>query len=283
VLVVIANAAALVVGVLLLRVVRHELGRDRDDGGDALARRAVGLLYLAPPAAFLVLAYGEALMLGFVLVALAAVRRDGAPRWWLAAGAAFLAGLTRPLGVLLAPALAWEVWREVRAGRATGGWPARIAAVVAAPLGCATYLAWVGVAHDDPFLPVSVQSDGFRGDTIDPLRSLWRTAGEALDGDANRALHLAWAVVFVGLLVVVVRRLPVSWSILAVGTVVVALSAERIDSLERYAWSAFPLAVAAALVLDHARLARVRDQIWPLCGAGLALYATTTFLGGYVP
>jgi hypothetical protein len=288
-LVVIANLAALVVGVLLLRTVRHELGRDRADGGEALARRAVGLLFLAPPAAFLVLGYAEPLMLVLVLVALGAVRRDGPRRWWVAAGAAYLAGLTRPFGVLLAPALAWELGCEVRGRDGTGApatardWAARLAAIAGAPLGLATYLAWVGSTHDDAFLPVSVQRDEFRGDTIDPIRSLWRTAGEALDGDANRALHLAWAVVLIGLVVVVVARLPVSWSVLAVGTVLVALSAEHIDSLERYGLSAFPVVVAAALVLDHPRLDPWRRHVWPLCGAGLALYATTTFLGGYVP
>jgi hypothetical protein len=288
-LVLVANVATLVVGVLLLRTVRHELGRDRVDGGEALARRSVRLLFLAPPAAFLVLGYAEPLMLVLVLLALGAVRRDGPSRWWAAAIAAYLAGLTRPFGLLLAPALAWELWRELRrphdgtTRRTTAGWAARVAAVVAAPLGCATYLAWVGATHDDAFLPVSVQREEFRGDTIDPVRSLWRTAADALDGDANRALHLAWAVVLIGLLVVVVTRLPLSWSILAVGTVVVALSAEHIDSLERYGLSAFPVVVAAALVLDHPRLDPWRHQVWPLCGAGLALYATTTFLGGYVP
>ena len=109
--------SALVAGVLVF-----ELARARGAGQSSLARRAVWIVYLAPSAFVLVMGYAEATLMTASLVALLALRSR---RWWIAAVAGFVAGLTRPVGVLLVvPALRRGVARARRASPASRS-PAR--------------------------------------------------------------------------------------------------------------------------------------------------------------
>ncbi len=94
------------------------------------------------------------------------------------------------------------------------------------------------------------------------------------------AVHLVTAAVSIGLLVVVARRLPASYGVFTGLTMLVALSAENLDSLERYALGAFPLLIAAGLVLRRPVAARL-----VIAASTVGLVATTTgvFLGRWVP
>jgi hypothetical protein len=71
--------------------------------------RAIRVTVAYPLAFFLVAPYTEGLFLGFAALSLYAARR-GIWRW--AALWAFLAGLTRPTGIVLLPALGWELGRQ---------------------------------------------------------------------------------------------------------------------------------------------------------------------------
>ena len=59
-----------------------------------------------------------------------------------------------------------------------------------------------------------------------------------------------------------------------------AVAGSNLDSFERYALSAFPLSIAAALVLREAQLERA---VLALLAAGLAGYALLAFLNISVP
>src|SRR5439155_7117320 len=98
----VANVSALALGFALYGLVMQERGDSE------LARRAVWLVYLAPPAFVLVMGYAEATFMTFAALALVGLRSR---RWWLAAVFGFLAGLTRPVGVLFAVPAAVEGWR----------------------------------------------------------------------------------------------------------------------------------------------------------------------------
>ena len=200
-LLVISNLCALAALAALLVLVRNDLA----DG--ELARRSVWLLALAPSAYSLVLGYADAaLMLCAVVTFLAA--RSG--RWWWAAAAGLLAGLVRPVGVLLVVPVLIEVWRGRRGRSSLGGWLPAVAAVVAPVAGTGAYLGWVGAQFGDPWLPLRVQQqNGHRGAITVPLTAMWHSLDSVVHGHhLGSALHIPWVVLSVALLVVAFRRLP---------------------------------------------------------------------------
>lgn len=122
--VVVANVTSLFGIALVARLAAAETG------DMALARRAAWLMAVAPPAFVYVMGYAEGLLLLLTTATFLALRQR---HWWWAAAAGTLAGLARPLGVvLMAPALVecarswWEPrWQGYRLahGRRRGGIP----------------------------------------------------------------------------------------------------------------------------------------------------------------
>jgi len=265
-------AASLAFLVLLVRLIRL------DTGDDDLARRTVWVACVVPPAIVMVLGYSEALLMMLAAAAFLGLRTR---RWEGAAVAGYLAGLSRPVGVLLAVPTAVEAVRAWPT--ATGPARVRAGATVLAPVaGLFTYLVWVRGRTGDLLDPMHIQeSPSLRGGFSDPFSTLWRT-GRALVGgdDVGTGLHLPWALLFIVLLVVVARNLPASYTAYAAVGLLVALSGHNVDSLERYALTAFPIVVGGALLL---RRPSVERAVLVLAAAGFVGYASLTFLGAFVP
>lgn len=269
-LVVIANGAALAAAVLLHLLVRTE------GHGRAAADRSVWLLAVFPAAFVLVMPYAEALMLALAIGAMLAYRRE---RWWLAALLGALAALSRPLGVALVVPAVIEVARHVR--RAAPRVRLAMAAAVTGPLvGLAAYLLWVWARFGDPWLPLSVQEADFRGEFVDPVTRIARAVGDLAGDSVDDGLHLPFALAFVVLIVVLFARWPASYGALAAVVVLFALSAENLNSLERYGLNAFPL------VLALTSLTARPGAYWAalaLGGGGFVALAGLALLGAYVP
>ena len=264
-LVIAANVAAATAGVLLHRLVM-------DETGDAqLARRAVRLLALAPPSFVLVLAYSEAL---YITLALSVFWAARGRRWWVAAAAGYLAGLTRPVGVLLALPTALMAWKD-RDRKGAAGAVATIAPIA----GAATFGLWAAAAFDDATAPVDQQSE-LRGDATEPVSRLVRAAWRGAHGDTGELLHFGAGALLVALAVVAAMRLSRPLSLYAGASVVLLLAAENLNSLERYALAAFPLVVAAAIVSRHRWL---DSWLVGACGAGMVCLTILAFHGVYVP
>ncbi|MCD9623006.1 hypothetical protein [Rhabdothermincola salaria] len=269
-LVIVANLASLALAVGVRRLVLFERGNT------ALADRAVWFTALFPGAFVLSWAYAEALwMLAAVVLFWAARSRH----WWWAAGAGLVAGGTRPLGILLAVVVVIElarVWRRARNDERIAG----VVAALAPALGSGAYLLWVGAAYGDPWLPLSVQSP-LRGDSTNPFARVWDGLGQMVGPEAlGDGLHIPFALAFVVLLVLVWRWWPASYGAFATALLVVALAAENLNSLERYALSAFPLALALAGLTRDDRVERV--ALTALAGGMVAL-SSMAWLGTYVP
>lgn len=268
-LVVAANVAALVAGVLVHRLVLAE----RRDG--ALAERAVWALQLFPAAFVLVWGYAEAL---FVVLALGTFLHARRGRFALAGVCALAAGLTRPVGCLLAAPLAVEALRGWR-GASTGGRVLRSVAVAAPAVGFASYLAWVGLAFGDPLLPFTVQDD--LRHTVDPVRGLLGAVAKLAGPDRfTDGLHLPFVLAALALLVVVGRRWPASYTVYAGLVLAVAMGADNYNSIERYALNAFPLLLALADVTGTVRRERLALAV---CGNGLVALSALAWLALYVP
>lgn len=269
-LIVLVNAAALVAGVLLHRLVREETA-DR-----ALSTRATWLMALLPSAMVFVLGYAESVALALVIGVFLMLRRR---RWWAAFGLGVLAGLCRPTGLLLAVPALIEASRGWRSATDRGG---RVASVAGAPFGTAIYLAWVGWQYHDWALPLRLQNaNDLRGGWADPLSAVWGSARAlASDGRMGDGLHLPWIGLFALLLVVTFARLPVSYGAFASAVLALALSAHNLGSLERYGLFAFPLLIALAMVSTDQRVERA---VLTAFGAALCGYSTLIFLGAFVP
>lgn len=273
-LLVVANGSALAAGVFVERLAR------RESGNAEIAARSAWFLALAPPAFVLVMGYAEPLMIAAVAGGFLALRTK---RWGLAAVAGFAAGLSRPLGVLFVVPALIEVWgQRGHGGHGGRGRAGQLAAVAGAPLGLAAYLGWAAVAYDDALLPLRIQGDGQRrGGWADPVSRLVDAGRDLAGGDLiGSGLHLVWAIGFLALLVVLVRKWPVSIAAFSAVVLFAALSARNIDSLERYAVSSVGFVLAAASLASRPVVERL---VYVFAGAVMTAYATLAFLGAYVP
>jgi len=268
-LVIVANVCALV-ALWLLRLVVLEQFHDED-----LARRSVWLMALFPSAGAFVFAYSESLMLLLSLALFLAMRRH---RWELVALTGLLAGLCRPTAVLLCLPVAIEAARA---------WPRltwnerslRALATAAPVIGVASYLFYIGGQFGSWTQPIDEQR-AIRKGFQDPITRLWDAIHDTLTVSQLNAPAMAFALAFIVLIVVAVRRQPVSWSSYAAATVALALSAPVIDSLGRYGLVAFPLVVALAMVVRSER------AVWAtaaVSGSALCALTVMSLLGGYIP
>ena len=80
-----------------------------------------------------------------------------------------------------------------------------------------------------------------------PSPGLAQAVWDVTRGDFRDVYNLAFALAFIALAVVAVRRRqPLAWILYSVATLVVAGSANNIDSFGRYALLALPLVIALA-------------------------------------
>lgn len=271
-LIIIANGSALIFGALLHRLALQETG---DEG---VATRAVWFGAIFPPAVALVLGYAEATFMMLSVVVFLLIRSK---RFAWVVPVAILAGLTRPIGVLLALPIAIEAWRG-RTGATTRDWLVRAGAVIAPLVGTGLYLLWADREYGDFWLPMRLQnSTRRRGGFVDPFSRVYDGIGDLFGGDRfGSGLHVVWIAVFVVLLVVVFQRLPVSYGAFAGAAMLVSMSARNLDSFERYAMSAFPLLLGMAYVTSQREVERAALVV---SAAGLVGYSVLAFLGVWVP
>ena len=266
--VLIANLFSLCMFAVLYRLVIVETGNV------ARAKITVWMLALFPTAFVLVWGYAESLFITLTLVVFLALKKQN---WKIAALVAFLAGLTRPTGALIAVAVvtAPGFWNM------TSGFKARVERLVAftgGPLGVMVFLLWSNSQNEKKWVPFTVQEE-FRGGFVDPVRRLISGAKEifALDPDG---LHVLFAFSFFLLLVVVWKNFPRHYFFYAFVSLLVAVSAENLNSLERYVMAAFPFVMALAVFIDKKKFQKV---VYPLSAVCLVACTVASVTGRYVP
>ena len=268
----ISNAAALGCGLLVHRLVMLDF-----DNEPELARRSVVLFAVVPAGFVMVLAYSESLMLLFALACMLALRKQ---RWTEAALFAFLAALTRPLGVLLVVPILVEVistWSAARRRR-----PIERAVAVASPLvGIGVFLAWAGWRFGSLSAPLHEQQN-LRGGLVDPFTRIYRGFRD-LAGSQSLAdgLHLPFALAFIALVVVAWKWLPRSYAAYATVVVLVSITAGNWNSLERYSLNAFPVVIALAMLTI--KRPKWWEPILVVCSVGVVLLSALSFAATYVP
>jgi hypothetical protein len=289
-LVLLANVAGFAATAMLYVLVR------RETSSPAVARRSLWVLSLLPAGFVLVMGYAESVLLVLALGCFLALRPPDAgapataptgdtasvrrPHFAVAGVLAFAAALTRPVGVLLFLAVAAEAirwWPRLgRSERVCG-----IGAVAAPFVGVFVFLAWSKHTVDDWWAPLRVQLQGsHHGGLSDPFVTLYDDAKGVVHHHVGTALHVPWVLLALAMLIVCWRRLPAPYTLFAAGVLAVAVAGANLDSFERYALSAFPLSIAAALLLTQSQIERL---VLTVLSAGLAGYALLAFLNISVP
>jgi hypothetical protein len=284
-LILLANVAAFAATAMLYVLVRRETGRAD------VARRSLWVLSLLPAAFVLVMGYAESVLLVCALGCFLALRPASGttspttatatrPHFAVAGVLAFAGALTRPIGVLLFLAVAAEVvrwWPRLgRSDRVAG-----LGALAAPFVGVFVFLAWSKHTVGDWWAPLRVQvQNAHHGGLSDPFVTLFHDAKGVLHHHVGTALHVPWVLLALAMLIVCWRRLPAPYTLFAAGVLAVAVAGANLDSFERYALSAFPLAIAAALLLTQSQIERA---VLTLLSAGLAGYALLAFLNISVP
>jgi hypothetical protein len=270
-MIVIANVCAFGVGVSLYRLVVQETG-------DRRTARLAAWFALATPAAMpLAMGYAESLGTLAAILAFLAVRNG---RWRIAAVPAAVVGFTWSIGAVLALPLLVEAVRGWRVAlRRERAW--RVATVASPWLATAVYLAWVqretGHWWRDVF---QVQKTVYHRGFAEPVGRIIRSGRDLVDGHHAQGLQFVWAILAIALLVVAFRKLPALYGTWALVVFLIAISADNIDSFERYLLRAFPLAIAGALSI---RSERAQWASVSLGLAGLVAYGTAILLGARVP
>ncbi len=285
-LVIAANLLALVAGVLMYRLAMQET----DD--PEVSRHVVRIFSLFPSAFVLVLSYSEAL---FLTLALGFVLLSRSRNWAAAAALGFMAGLTRPVGGLLAlPALVRVLSSDRSPGdrdtadHSPGGRSSSCRdrssllawlAVASAPLGTLTFLAWAERAQGGWRVPIDAQEE-LRGVLREPATRIIAAFVDGFKGDSGELLHGTAAVVLLFLGVVTVLKLSTDLWVYAVPSTLLLFAAENLNSMERYALAVFPLVLAAGIV-SHAPL--LRRWLPTASGVALTLFTILALNGVYVP
>lgn len=221
--------------------------------GDRVARRAMAYVTIFPGALFLLAPFTEAVFLGLAVWTLEAARRGS---WLGAAALSVCAGLTRPVGILIAIPVAWLAFR---AWRARGGSLPRAEALAAIGAPAAAFASFAIVAR-----AVTGESplDQARRMGSVSFHPPWEVAQASLrwtieKSDPLQAVNLGLLVLFAALLVVGVRRLPLDLTLYAAP--LLAVLATRINPIPlsgtaRYLSVVFPALVVLAILTERPRL-----------------------------
>jgi hypothetical protein len=246
------------------------------------------LLAATPAALFLTLGYSESLFLALALASFVLLRRR---RWAWAALLCGLAAATRPTGALLVlPYLVEWLCLYRRTPRAGLRHLAPLGLSALPLLGVAAYDVSLGAS---PLAYLYTEHTAWHHTLSWPWTTLWGqlhalatlgTAGSSLF--PTGVLALAAALLAIPLLVVAARRLPLAYSVyaLAVYAMTVGVSSAYpfyghdvahpfvlpLGSAHRYLLVAFPLAIAAAMVLRR-RLFASATLVLVLLQVGLGL------------
>ena len=268
---IVANLACLGALLMLHALTRFELG-------PRAARRTVLFAALFPTAFFLLAPYGESLFLLLSVSAFWFARRD---RWALAALAGAGAALTRSVGVVLIVALAFEAFRQWRAGKPL---LPRLVAAAAIGLGPLLYLGYWQLRFSDFWAPLTAQRSWQR-EAFSPVAALGRAV--VLAGRYQTWWTLDLVVVAIALVAIWIAawRVPLTYTVYAVLSVLLPMSftfANRpLISVPRYFLVVFPISWGLAIAAERRRPPEAAILAGSAAGFALLAYLFVNWLPAF--
>lgn len=269
-LILIANIASLITLMAIKKLVLIE------KGSEELAKRSVWLLSVFPSAFVLTWAYAESLFLALSIFCFVALRKE---QWKIVIFCSFAAALVRPTGLLLTIPIFCAIWESWKINQRKMSFQP-IVALISGPVGSGIYILWASLHFDELFAPIKAQ-ESFRGSFVDPFSRVIKGVSRVLTGtSATETLHVISALLLLFLLVKLFKDWPLRYGLFSSSCMVVALGAENINSLERYALNGFPIILSVLLLVSQPRLRLAVPFVSAFCMVSLCTFA---WLGVYVP
>jgi len=278
--VLIANAALLGASVLIYRLAE-------ETWGNAVADRAVWYLLIFPASLFGSAIYSESIFLLGAAGALYAARHN---RWAMAALLGLLTGLTRFMGVIVAPMLIVEWWLQRR--RATADARPSLAALlapVAVVVGTGVFMLYLQWIFGDP-LAFAHASEAWGRQPTSPIEAVAQLLQPPLEGWgaailAGRLPLDNWIDLLASLTAVILggvllRQRRWSEGIFVLSGALIPLSSGLLMSQRRYVWTLFPMFFVLARWGERQWFDRTFTAL-SLLGLGLftALFANWYWVG----
>lgn len=255
----------------------------RERFGPSAASSAVLLVCVFPFGFYFGAVFTESVYLLLAVLAFAAIEQGN---WWLAGGAALLAGAERPPGLLVgacviaAYALDWLRTRH----------PLRLdlLALTLTPLGTAAYFAYLWWRFGDALAYMHSSEIGWHAGHLQTtgLLSAWTTlthlGADLTSGQYARILGAVYVIILVVVLVAsvpVARLLGLPYALFTAGSVLLPVATSPgVNSLGRYASVAFPVFILLAVGLCERQTARA--LVVTVFAVLLGLF-TALFVSGY--
>jgi Mannosyltransferase (PIG-V) len=245
----------------------HDLGRQAI--GEAASRRACLYLAFAPYTFVFSIPYTESLFLALTLAAFTLGRTD---RRWLTGTIAALAVITRPVGIALVPALAWQTLHSHNRLRAY--------LPLVLPIVAQTALfAYLAIHTGDVLAPLHAQQHGWhRKPAILPVAIMQAAAHAVETANIEDTINVVFTLLWGTLLLQAWRkRLPGEYLIYATLVLLIPTSTGTLLSIGRFGLVAFPLFWRLAEFGGHRRIDAAIKITFPalLILITLLIYTTT--------
>jgi hypothetical protein len=233
------------------------------------------LLITFPTSFFFLAVYNESLFLLLVLLTFWLSKKD---HWFLASLTAALASATRLVGILLIPALVWDLYQKKKGARSI------FALTLISSLGLLSYMVYLGKTTGDPLCFFHVQPQfgaGRSGSNFILLPQvfyrylkIFLTVSMSTPVLWVAVLELATTLFVFWLLYLVRKQVPFSWLIFSFSAVIVPTLTGTLSSMPRYILPAIALSLTA-------KLPSSLRWLWVVFFLPLQALLTALFLRGY--
>lgn len=247
------------------------------DFSEKTAQHAVLFLFIFPTSYFLHLPYSESLFIALTVICFWAARTE---RWLIAGVIGLLACLTRINGVILLPALLFEVWEQYRKTRKINRQWLFVGLI---PLGFVSYLLINYAVTGNAFMFLEYQRQNWQKYLRLPFNGLWdkyQTILHQSPANSNMVGFQELLFVAIGFFSIVLgwKYLRNSYRVWLIANWLLFISTSFILSVPRYTLVMFPIFILMGLVARRSWQLNVLLTAWSILYLGIF---TSLFVKGH--
>ncbi|CAN5717167.1 hypothetical protein BH20ACI4_BH20ACI4_15200 [soil metagenome] len=258
---IVSGIASIVIGLLFRLLIKL-------DFSEKTAQQAILFLFIFPTSYFLHIPYTESLFIALVIGCFWAARTE---KWIVAGILGFLACLTRINGIILFPALLFEIWEQYNNTKKVNWvW----LTVILIPLGCITYLLLNFGITGNAFMFLEYQRQNWGKYLRLPFDGLWGKFQTILTQNPENSNMVGFQellFIAIGFFAIVLgwKYLRNSYKVWMVVNWLLFISTSFILSVPRYTLTMFPIFILMALVARQDWRLNVLFTFWSILYLGL--------------